>query len=122
GFNREVDAETAEEASNMFTEAIIAPSFQDDALETLRKKKNVRLLETGAFSPLEKQWMLKSVVGGMLVQDRDLGMVTREQLKVVSEAQPSESDLDALMFAWRVAKFVKSNAIIYTSANATIGI
>lgn len=122
GFNREVDPATAEELAQLFTEAVIAPSYHPDALETLRKKKNVRLLETGPFSPVAQQWMLKSVVGGLLIQDRDLGMVTRDDLKVVSELKPTDADLDALLFAWRVAKFVKSNAIIYTSANATIGI
>lgn len=122
GFNRPVDVATAEELSQLFTEAIIAPSFEPEALEILRKKKNVRLLETGAFSEQEPQWMLKSVIGGMLVQDRDLGTVTRDQLKVVSEAKPTDADLDGLLFAWKVAKFVKSNAIIYTSDNATIGI
>jgi len=122
GLNREVDLETAEELSQLFTEAIIAPAFATEALEVLRKKKNVRLLETGPFEEVEQQWMLKSVVGGLLLQDRDLGVVTREQLKVVSEAQPTEADLDGLLFAWKVAKFVKSNAIIYTSNNATIGV
>lgn len=66
--------------------------------------------------------MLKSVIGGMLVQDRDLGTITRDQLKFVSQAKPTDADIDGLLFAWKVAKFVKSNAIIYTSSNATIGI
>ncbi len=122
GFNREVDSETAEEVAQLFAEAIIAPSFHADALEILRKKKNLRLLATGAFAPMQEQWMLKSVIGGMLVQDRDLGTMTREQLNIVSQAKPSDADINGLLFAWKVAKFVKSNAIIYTSANATIGI
>ncbi len=122
GLNREVDPETAEELSNLFTEAIIAPSYAPDALEILRKKKNLRLLETSKFTAVEEQWMLKSVIGGMLLQDRDLGAMTKDKLKVVSEAKPTDADLDGLLFAWKVAKFVKSNAIIYTNNNATIGI
>ena len=122
GLNREVDAATASELATLFTEAIIAPSFHEDALEILRKKKNVRLIATGPFTPIETQWMFKSVIGGLLVQDRDLGSVTKDDLRVVSEAKPTDADLDSLLFAWKVAKFVKSNAIIYTSNNATIGI
>lgn len=122
GVNREIDAVTAEEMSKLFLEAIIAPSFKEDALGILRKKKNLRLLETGPFSAPEPQWMLKSVIGGMLLQDRDLGTITKDDLKVVSEAKPTDADIDGLLFAWKVAKFVKSNAIIYTSSNATIGI
>lgn len=122
GFNREVDGATAAEVEQLFTEAIIAPSFSEEALEILRKKKNIRLLATGEFTPLQPQKMLKSVVGGLLVQTRDLGVVDRGSLKVVSTLQPTEEDLEGLLFAWKVAKFVKSNAIIYTSKNATIGI
>ncbi len=122
GFNREVDPATAQELALMFTEAIIAPSFSPAAVEILTAKKNLRLLETGPFTAAEPQHVLKAVTGGILLQDRDLGMVTREQLKVVSREQPTEEDLDGLLFAWRVAKFVKSNAIVYTSRNATIGI
>lgn len=122
GFNREVDAATAEEVSQLFCEAVIAPAFSADALETLRKKKNLRLLETGPFQPVEPQFMLKSVVGGMLVQDRDLGTITKDDLKIVSDKKPTDADLEGLLFAWKVAKFVKSNAIIYSSTNATIGI
>ena len=122
GFNREVDGETARTAAEMFVEAIIAPGFAPEAREALAKKKNLRLLETGLISQANDQVMLKSVIGGVLAQTRDLGMVTRAQLKVVSKVQPTDEDLDALLFAWRVAKVVKSNAIVYTSRNATIGI
>ncbi len=122
GFNREVDGETAEAMADLFVEAIVAPGFSAEALELLKKKKNLRLLATGPFTPVMEQWMLRSVVGGVLVQTRDTGVVTRDQLRVVTKAQPTEEDLDALLFAWRIAKFVKSNAIVYTSRNATIGI
>jgi phosphoribosylaminoimidazolecarboxamide formyltransferase/IMP cyclohydrolase len=122
GFNREVDADTATDVATLFVEAIIAPGFSEAALETLGKKKNLRLLATGPFTPAAPQSMLKSVVGGVLVQTRDLGMVSGDQLKVVTQIQPAGEDIEALLFAWRVAKFVKSNAIVYTSRDATIGI
>lgn len=122
GFNREVDAATAEKLGDMFVEAIIAPSFAAEAREMLQKKKNIRLLETGAFTAPAEQAMLKSVVGGLLVQNRDLGTRTPAELKLVTKLQPTAEDLEGLLFAWRVAKFVKSNAIVYTSLNATIGI
>ncbi|MGI8906059.1 MAG: bifunctional phosphoribosylaminoimidazolecarboxamide formyltransferase/IMP cyclohydrolase [Candidatus Sumerlaeaceae bacterium] len=122
GLNREVDAETAEEVGQLFLEAVIAPGYSDEALATLTKKKNIRVLSTGAFSDPAPQMMLRSVVGGLLVQDRDMGVVMREGLKVVSKERPTEEDIDGLLFAWRVAKFTKSNAIVYTSKSATIGI
>ena len=122
GFNREVDKETADAVLELFVEAIIAPSFSLEAQEAFSAKKNVRLMATGAFTPQLPQKMLKSVVGGLLVQDRDLGMVTREDLKIVSKVKPTDDDLEGLLFAWTVAKFVKSNAIVYTDRNATIGI
>ncbi|PKO17940.1 bifunctional phosphoribosylaminoimidazolecarboxamide formyltransferase/inosine monophosphate cyclohydrolase [candidate division BRC1 bacterium HGW-BRC1-1] len=122
GFNCEVDKETADAILELFVEAVIAPSFSLEAQEAFSAKKNVRLMATGAFTPRLPQKMLKSVVGGLLVQDRDLGMVERADLKIVSKVKPTDEDLDGLMFAWTVAKFVKSNAIVYTGLNATIGI
>jgi len=122
GFNRPVDKATAEAMSDLFVEAVIAPSFTPEALAILQKKKNIRLLETGPFTPVQEQVLLRSVIGGILAQTRDTGMVTRDQLRVVTKAQPTEEDIDALLFAWKIAKFVKSNAIVYTSRDATIGI
>lgn len=122
GLNRQVDLQTAEEVGQLFLEAIIAPSYTQEALTVLTKKKNLRLLESGVFSDPAPQMMLRSVIGGLLVQDRDMGVVTREGLKVVSKEQPTDEDFDGLLFAWRVAKFTKSNAIVYTSKSATIGI
>jgi phosphoribosylaminoimidazolecarboxamide formyltransferase/IMP cyclohydrolase len=121
-FNREVDADTAALVADLFVEAIIAPSFSSAALAALTKKKNVRLLETGPFTPAGDQQMLRSVIGGLLVQSRDLPLLGAQGLRVVSKMQPTDEDLDGLQFAWRVAKFVKSNAIVYTTRNATVGI
>lgn len=122
GLNREVDADCATAMADLFVEAIIAPSFSPEALSLLGKKKNVRLLHTGPFTTAQPQLMLKSVVGGMLAQTRDLGMVSAADLKIVTKLRPTDDDIDALLFAWRVAKFVKSNAIVYASRNSTIGI
>jgi phosphoribosylaminoimidazolecarboxamide formyltransferase/IMP cyclohydrolase len=120
--NRPLETATAEAIGDLFLEAIIAPGFEPGALDILRRKKNLRLLETGPLGEPLQQAMLRSVVGGLLVQSRDLGVVTRSDLRIVTKVQPTEDDLDGLLFAWRVAKFVKSNAIVYTSRDATIGI
>lgn len=121
-FNREVDVATASAVAELFVEAVIAPGFAPDALDVLTKKKNVRLVETGPFAKKAPQVMLRSVVGGVLAQGRDLGTVGPSDLKVVSKLQPTEADLAGLLFAWRVAKFVKSNAIVYATRDATVGI
>jgi len=123
-FNQELDAETAQAIiDRQFVEVIIAPFVSDEAQTAIEAKKNVRLLVTGHWS-LEpvKTLDFKRVNGGLLVQERDLGMVTREGLKVVSKRQPTEQEMSDLLFAWRVAKFVKSNAIVYCNNNQTIGV
>jgi phosphoribosylaminoimidazolecarboxamide formyltransferase/IMP cyclohydrolase len=122
GLNRACDASTAEEIAKTFIECVIAPSFTPEALEILTQKKNIRLLESGAFTPKKPEWFVKSIVGGALVQDRDLGEVKEKDLKVVSKALAEPDDIKALLFAWKVVKWVKSNAIVYTTKNATVGI
>jgi phosphoribosylaminoimidazolecarboxamide formyltransferase / IMP cyclohydrolase len=122
GLNRECDAETAKEINSSFIECVIAPSFSGEAFEILSKKKNIRLLETGDFTPKTETAFIRSIVGGSLIQDRDLGKVKPEDLKVVSKVQPSEDDIKGLLFAWKVVKWVKSNAIVYTTQNGSIGI
>ena len=122
-FNRELDAKTAEAiVSRQFVEVIIAPSVTDEAQQIVAAKKNVRLLSCGEFSAKDAGFDYKRVNGGMLVQDKDLGMVTRDDLKVVSKRQPTEQELTDLMFCWKVAKFVKSNAIVYARDGMTIGV
>ncbi|ROT94584.1 bifunctional phosphoribosylaminoimidazolecarboxamide formyltransferase/IMP cyclohydrolase [Marinobacter sp. R17] len=123
-FNRELDAETAKAIiDRQFVEVIIAPTIADEAVEIVAAKKNVRLLACGEFADQrEKAMDYKRVTGGLLVQDRDLGMVSMDDVKVVSERQPSEDELNDLLFAWEVAKYVKSNAIVYAKAGRTIGI
>ena len=124
-FNRELDAATAEAiCERQFVEVIIAPSISDAAKEAVSAKKNVRLLECGEWdsSTSAQGFDYKRVNGGLLIQDRDKGMVTADDLKVVTERKPTDAELDDMLFAWKVAKMVKSNAIIYTKNNQTIGV
>ena len=123
-FNRPLDAKTAQTiVDKQFVEVIIAPSVDQDALAITQTKKNVRVLECGQWSGSAVASLdFKRVNGGLLVQDRDLGMVTQEQLTVVTKRQPTEKELSDALFCWKVAKFVKSNAIVYAKDNMTIGI
>ncbi|MCF6209870.1 MAG: bifunctional phosphoribosylaminoimidazolecarboxamide formyltransferase/IMP cyclohydrolase [Gammaproteobacteria bacterium] len=123
-FNRPLDAFTARDiVEQQFVEVIIAPSIDDDACEVLAEKKNVRVLACGDWG-VERVAGLdyKRVNGGLLVQDRDLGRVTTEQLNVVTQRTPTEPELRDLLFTWQVAKYVKSNAIVYGRDGMTIGV
>ncbi|MDQ7731093.1 bifunctional phosphoribosylaminoimidazolecarboxamide formyltransferase/IMP cyclohydrolase [Halomonas sp. SpR1] len=124
-FNTPLDAETAQAIiDRQFVEVIIAPGVSDEAAAIVANKQNVRLLDVSAHWPAEQQPALdfKRVNGGLLVQQRDDGMVTRDELTVVSQRAPSEQELRDLAFAWRVAKFVKSNAIVYAKEGQTVGV
>ncbi|MCU4677178.1 bifunctional phosphoribosylaminoimidazolecarboxamide formyltransferase/IMP cyclohydrolase [Catenovulum sp. 2E275] len=122
-FNQELDADTAEAIiSRQFVEVIIAPSVSAAAQQILAAKQNVRVLECGEWSAKTSELDFKRVNGGLLVQDRDQGMVSLDDLKVVSKRQPTEDELRDLLFCWKVAKFVKSNAIVYAKGNQTIGV
>ncbi|MEP4149569.1 MAG: bifunctional phosphoribosylaminoimidazolecarboxamide formyltransferase/IMP cyclohydrolase [Halioglobus sp.] len=122
-FNRELDAATASAiCERQFVEVIIAPSVSAEAAAAVAEKKNVRLLECGEWSAQGPALDYKRVNGGLLVQDRDLGMVSAADLQVVSKVQPTEQQLNDLLFAWKVAKFVKSNAIIYANNGQTVGV
>ena len=122
-FNRELDGATAAAiCERQFVEVIIAPSVSAEAAAAVAEKKNVRLLQCGEWSSQGAALDYKRVNGGLLVQDRDLGMVTAADLKVVSKVQPSQQQLEDLLFAWKVAKFVKSNAIIYANNGQTVGV
>ncbi|MEX0346596.1 MAG: bifunctional phosphoribosylaminoimidazolecarboxamide formyltransferase/IMP cyclohydrolase [Rhizobiaceae bacterium] len=121
--NRELDAKTAAEIGKIFTEVIIAPSVSEEARAIIAKKKNLRLLVTGGLPDASAEGVfVKSVSGGLLVQSRDNGQVSREELNVVTKRQPDEAELDDMIFAFRVAKHVKSNAIVYVKNGATVGI
>lgn len=123
-FNRELDAATAQAiVDRQFVEVIIAPKVSAQAIEVVASKKNVRLLECGDWhGQLTDGYDFKRVNGGLLVQERDFGMVDAEDLQVVSKRQPTEQELTDLMFTWKVAKYVKSNAIVYCKNNMTIGV
>ncbi|HUK57365.1 MAG TPA: bifunctional phosphoribosylaminoimidazolecarboxamide formyltransferase/IMP cyclohydrolase [Nitrospiria bacterium] len=126
-FNRPVDVETAEEIAKMFVEIVIAPGFERGALDVFKKKKDLRLLDVGP--DLNATWErrggmdMKRVVGGLILQDRDLGRIDDpRKLKVVTKRKPTEEEYDAMAFAWIVCKHVKSNAIVYAKPGRTIGI
>ncbi|CAH8194216.1 bifunctional AICAR transformylase/IMP cyclohydrolase [Vibrio aestuarianus] len=122
-FNRELDAQTAAAiVERQFVEVIIAPSVSAEAVEVVAAKKNVRLLECGQWSTKTTGFDVKRVNGGLLVQDRDQGMVSAEELKVVSKRHPTAEELKDALFCWKVAKYVKSNAIVYSKGDMTIGV
>lgn len=124
GFNRVVDPETAREMKDIFLEAIIAPGFDPEALEILKAKKDLRILRTpplASFS-VQKGFDFRKVVGGLLIQDRDLGKVSMDQWKVVTKRKPTEEEKRAMAFGWKVAKHVKSNAIVLAKEDRTVGI
>lgn len=122
-FNRELDAVTASAiVERQFVEVIIAPSVSAEAIKIVAAKKNVRLLECGEWTTKTTGFDVKRVNGGLLVQDRDQGMVTLDDLKVVSKRQPTDEELKDALFCWKVAKYVKSNAIVYSKGDMTIGV
>jgi len=122
-FNRCLDGDTARRiVDQQFVEVIIAPEVDDAAIAAVAEKKNVRLLKTGTWSSPVPARDYKRVNGGLLVQDRDDGQVNRDALNVVTARQPTEQEWQDLLFAWKVAKFVKSNAIIYAANQRTIGV
>ncbi|MDH5737394.1 MAG: bifunctional phosphoribosylaminoimidazolecarboxamide formyltransferase/IMP cyclohydrolase, partial [Gammaproteobacteria bacterium] len=123
-FNRALDGETAGKIiANQFVEVIIAPGISDQARSVLKDKKNIRVLETRDMAtPFKHTLEYKRVTGGLLVQDKDLGSVREEDLKVVTRRQPDAAEMKDLLFAWTVAKYVKSNAIVYVKDERTLGV
>jgi phosphoribosylaminoimidazolecarboxamide formyltransferase/IMP cyclohydrolase len=121
--NQKLDADAAKAITEIFTEVIIAPEATDEAIKIVAAKKNLRLLTTGGLpDPRAKGLTVKSVAGGLLVQSRDNAVVDDMQLKTVTRRAPSEAELADLRFAFRVAKHVKSNTIVYARNRATVGI
>jgi len=121
--NQRLDVATAEAIAGIFTEVVIAPGADDAALEVFAKKKNLRLLTTpGLANPAAAGLSFRQVSGGFLVQDRDNGRVNPADLRVVTKRAPTDAELADLLFAWQVAKHVKSNAIVYVKDAATVGI
>jgi phosphoribosylaminoimidazolecarboxamide formyltransferase/IMP cyclohydrolase len=121
--NRALDEETAEKIGKIFTEVIVAPDASAAAQAALARRKRVRLLLTGGVpDPAAPGMMVRSLAGGLLVQTRDNGRVARDALKVATKRAPTEAELEDLLFAFRVCKHVKSNAIVYVKNRATVGI
>ena len=124
GFNREVQAETAKEIVKNFVEAVVAPGFAPEALEIFKSKKNVRVMKMPMMlrTSAVKKYDVKKISGGILVQDTDDINYDPARLKVASERQPTEQEMQDLLFAWTVAKHIKSNAIVYALGGQTIGV
>lgn len=121
--NRPLDGPTAEAIAEIFTEVVAAPDADDDAKAIFAKKKNLRLLLTGALpDPARAGFTMKTIAGGLLVQSRDNGHVLLDDLKVVTKRQPTQQELEDCLFAWTVAKHTKSNAIVYAKGGVTAGI
>jgi phosphoribosylaminoimidazolecarboxamide formyltransferase/IMP cyclohydrolase len=120
-FNRTVDSAVAASVNEVFTEVVVAPDFDPDALEIFRSKKNLRVLRAASGeSPNDLEY--KQISGGFLVQEKDSYRISEKDLKIVSQRQPTETELRALLLAWKVCKHVKSNAIVFADENRTIGV
>lgn len=120
-FNRKVDEAAARALTEIFTEVVIAPDYEEQALEALRAKKNLRVLRVGEAGRAES-FEYKQITGGVLVQTRDVHQLTRDDLKVVTRRAPTDEEIRALLFAWTVCKHTKSNAIIYAHEGQTVGV
>ncbi|MBN1156439.1 bifunctional phosphoribosylaminoimidazolecarboxamide formyltransferase/IMP cyclohydrolase, partial [Candidatus Woesearchaeota archaeon] len=120
-FSRELDKETAGEVAKTFFEIVIAPGFSEDALNTLKEKKNLRIIEAPLLKK-EKSLDVKRISGGYLVQENDTGEVTTNNIKVVTKREPSKEEIEDMLFAWKVIRHIKSNAIIYVKGKQTLGI
>ncbi len=120
--NRPLDRATAEAINEIFTEVIIAPEYEPGVLELLTKKKDRRLMRLTSNIRTVRELDIRKVIGGVLVQDPDQHRIHPGDLKVVTKRKPTDEELQALLFAWRVAKHVKSNAIVYTTSDRTLGI
>jgi phosphoribosylaminoimidazolecarboxamide formyltransferase/IMP cyclohydrolase len=120
--NQPLDGAVAEAISEIFSEVIVAPEFTADALAILQKKKNLRLLQMTKNPLAASPWDMRSVgADSFLLQQRDLKTTTAADLKIVTQRQPTESELKAMLFGWRVVKHLKSNAILYVGAGRTLG-
>lgn len=122
GLNREVDKGTAQLISEIFIEVVIAPAFSQEALDILMQKKNIRLLATALPEPDSARLDIKSVSGGVLLQQADMTTAARDDMKVVTKRQPTAAEWEQLLFAWKVVKHVKSNAIVIANDNKTLGV
>ncbi|WP_226040471.1 bifunctional phosphoribosylaminoimidazolecarboxamide formyltransferase/IMP cyclohydrolase [Natrinema sp. DC36] len=120
--NRKCDAATAEQVIDSFKEVVVAPGYTDDALEVLLEKDNLRVLDVGELGERTERFTEKPLVGGRLVQERDLQSISVDDLEVVTEREPSDAELESMVFAWQTLKHVKSNGILFTKGTETVGV
>ncbi|MFC7226162.1 bifunctional phosphoribosylaminoimidazolecarboxamide formyltransferase/IMP cyclohydrolase [Salinirubellus salinus] len=120
--NRECDAATAERITDSFKEVVVAPGYTDSALDVLFEKENLRVLRVGDLSERSEPLVEKPLTGGRLVQERDLQPVTADDLEFVTDREPTDEEVESMLFAWKVIKHVKSNAILFTDGTETVGV
>ncbi len=120
--NRKVNLETAKKITSFFNEIVLAPDYDKDALIELKSKKNLRVIKVNNFNSVISGFDLKRIKGGLLVQDFDKKKISKNELKIVSKKQPSDEQLDELLFAWTVCKHVKSNAIVISRNKSVVGL
>ena len=120
--NKQCDELVAEEISKVFVEIVLAPSFTKEALEIFSTKKNLRVLEVGNIKPREKLLEVRNVVGGIIVQETDTSVIQKQALKTVTIAKPSDSEVETMLFGWKVLKHIKSNGILIVKDNTTVGV
>ena len=120
--NKQCDELVAKEISKVFVEIVLAPSFTKEALEILSTKKNLRVLEVGNIKPREKLLEVRNVVGGIIVQETDTSVIQKQDLKTVTTAKPSDSEVETMLFGWKVLKHIKSNGILIVKNNTTVGV
>ena len=120
--NRTCTKEVAEAITSVFVEIVLAPNFQSEALETFKKKKNLRVLEIGKIVKREPKLEIRNVDGGLLVQDVDTKMLTRDNLNVVTNKKPTDQEIDTALFTWKVLRHAKSNGILIAKDNTTVGL
>jgi len=120
--NRTCDAATAEQIVDSFKEVVVAPGYTDDALDVLTEKKNLRVLDVGEFGDEYEPVTQKDLVGGRLIQERDDQTLSAEDLEVVTEREPTDEQIESMLFAWQTIKHVKSNAILFATGTETVGV
>jgi len=120
--NQPCDDMLAEEISKVFVEIVLAPAFTKKSLDILSKKKNVRVLEVGNIEPRDKLLEVRNIVGGVIVQETDTSVLSRNELKTVTKLEPSEEEINTMLFGWKVLKHIKSNGILIVKDNTTVGV
>jgi phosphoribosylaminoimidazolecarboxamide formyltransferase/IMP cyclohydrolase len=121
-FNRTCTKNLADNITSVFVEIVLAPKFEPEALDVFKKKKNLRVLEIGQFGKQTSKLEVRNISGGLLVQDIDAKILTKDDLKVVTEKKPSKADIKTALFTWKVLRHAKSNGILIAKDNTTVGL